>query len=641
MSESASPETFGFQAEVRQLLHLMVHSLYSDREIFLRELISNASDAADRLRFEALANPNLVGDTELAVDIAIDPDAGTLTVSDNGIGMSREEIIEQLGTIAHSGTARYLENLTGDQQKDSQLIGQFGVGFYSAFIVADEVEVASRRADRPADDGVLWRSDGQGEYSLQAIGKADRGTTVKLKLKADASEFLEEARIRTLIRKYSDHISFPVRMSGAGASDSDGDNDSDEQTVNRAKALWTRPRKEVDDDEYVEFYRHIAHDFSDPLTWSHNRVEGKREYTSLLYIPSVAPFDLWNRESPKGVKLYVQRVFITDRATEFLPLYLRFVRGVVDCGDLSLNVSREMIQQDPAVGAMKSALTKRVLDLLGRLSKEDADKYATFWEQFGTTLKEGLAEDSSNRDRIAGLLRFNSTASQDIAPDQSLDAYLGNAADDQESIYYLLADSPLAARSSPHLEAFRERGIEVLLLSDRIDEWAMQFLDEYKGKSFRDVSRGELDLDEGDEAKPVDAGEDKERKHLVKRIKRVLRERVDEVRVSTRLKESAACLVLNEHDIGHQMRELLKASGQQAPASLPNLEINPTHPLIGKLADEADDDRFALLSTVILDQAMLADGRQLDDPAAFIRRVNDLLLATRGESRASTETGAS
>ena len=639
MSESASPETFGFQAEVRQLLHLMVHSLYSDREIFLRELISNASDAADRLRFEALANPDLVGDTELAVDIAIDRDAGTLTVSDNGIGMSREEIIEQLGTIAHSGTARYLENLTGDQQKDSQLIGQFGVGFYSAFIVADEVEVASRRADRPADDGVLWRSDGQGEYSLQAVGKADRGTTIKLKLKADASEFLEEARIRTLIRKYSDHISFPVRMSGAGASDSDGD--SDEQTVNRAKALWTRPRTEVDDDEYVEFYRHIAHDFSDPLTWSHNRVEGKREYTSLLYIPSVAPFDLWNRESPKGVKLYVQRVFITDRATEFLPLYLRFVRGVVDCGDLSLNVSREMIQQDPAVGAMKSALTKRVLDLLGRLSKEDADKYATFWEQFGTTLKEGLAEDSSNRDRIAGLLRFNSTASEDITPDRSLDDYLGNAADDQESIYYLLADSPLAARSSPHLEAFRERGIEVLLLSDRIDEWAMQFLDEYKGKSFRDIGRGEIDLDEGDEARPVDAGEDKERKHLVKRIKRVLRERVDEVRVSTRLKESAACLVLNEHDIGHQMRELLKASGQQAPASLPNLEINPSHPLIGVLADEADDDRFALLSTVILDQAMLAEGRQLDDPAAFVRRVNDLLLATRGESRASTETDAS
>ena len=619
MSEARSPETFGFQAEVRQLLHLMVHSLYSDREIFLRELISNASDAADRLRFEALANPDLVGDTELAIEIEIDRDAGTLTVSDNGIGMSRAEIIEQLGTIAHSGTARYLENLTGDQQKDSQLIGQFGVGFYSSFIVADEVEVSSRRADLPADDGVLWRSDGQGEYSLQDIEKADRGTTVRLKLKADASEFLEEARIRTLIRKYSDHISFPVRMSGAAADD-------DEQTVNRAKALWTRPRTEVDDDEYAEFYRHIAHDFSDPLTWSHNRVEGKREYTSLLYIPSVAPFDLWNRESPKGVKLYVQRVFITDRATEFLPLYLRFVRGVVDCADLSLNVSREMIQQDPAVGAMKSALTKRVLDLLGKLSKDDSDKYATFWEQFGTTLKEGLAEDSSNREKIAGLLRFNSTQSDDVAPDRSLADYLDNAADDQESIYYLLADSALAARSSPHLEAFRERGIEVLLLSDRIDEWAMQFLDEYKGKSFRDIGRGELDLDEDDESKPVDPGEDKERKHLVKRIKRVLRDRVDEVRVSTRLKESAACLVLNEHDLGHQMRELLKASGQQAPASLPNLEINPSHPLIGRLAAEADDDRFALLSTVILDQALLAEGRQLDDPAAFVRRVNELLL---------------
>ena len=625
MSESTSPETFGFQAEVRQLLHLMVHSLYSDREIFLRELISNASDAADRLRFEALANPDLVGDTELAIDIAVDRDAGTLTVSDNGVGMSREEIIEQLGTIAHSGTARYLENLTGDQQKDSQLIGQFGVGFYSAFIVADEVEVSSRRADMPAEDGTLWRSDGQGEYSLQGIEKADRGTTVRLKLKADASEFLEEARIRTLIRKYSDHISFPVRMSGAADGTTDGG--GDEQAVNRAKALWTRPRTQVGDDEYVEFYRHIAHDFSDPLTWSHNRVEGKREYTSLLYIPSVAPFDLWNRESPKGVKLYVQRVFITDRATEFLPLYLRFVRGVVDCADLSLNVSREMIQQDPAVGAMKSALTKRVLDLLGKLSKEeDSEKYAAFWEQFGTTLKEGLAEDASNREKIAGLLRFNSTRSEGVAPDRSLADYLENAADDQKSIYYLLADSPLAARSSPHLEAFRERGIEVLLLSDRIDEWAMQFLDEYEDKSFRDIGRGELDLEEGDEAKPVDPGEDKERKHLVKRIKRTLRERVDEVRVSTRLKESAACLVLNEHDLGFQMRELLKASGQEAPVSLPNLEINPSHPLIGKLADETDDERFALLSTVILEEAMLAEGRQLDDPAAFVRRVNELLL---------------
>ena len=632
-SEAASPETFGFQAEVRQLLHLMVHSLYSDREIFLRELISNASDAADRLRFEALAKPELVGDTELAIEVAIDRDAGTLTVSDNGVGMSREEIIEQLGTIAHSGTARYLENLTGDQQKDSQLIGQFGVGFYSAFIVADEVEVSSRRADLPAEDGVLWRSDGQGEYSLQGIEKAERGTTVRLKLKADAGEFLEQTRIRTLIRKYSDHISFPVRMSGGAAGDGAGDEggsdsaSADEQTVNRAKALWTRPRIEIEDEEYIEFYRHIAHDFSDPLTWSHNRVEGKREYTSLLYIPSVAPFDLWNRESPKGVKLYVQRVFITDRATEFLPLYLRFVRGVVDCADLSLNVSREMIQQDPAVGAMKSALTKRVLNLLARLSKEeDSEKYATFWEQFGTTLKEGLAEDASNRDRIAGLLRFNSTQSEGVAPDRGLADYLENAPEDQESIYYLLADSPPAARSSPHLEAFRERGIEVLLLSDRIDEWAMQFLNEYDGKSFRDIGRGELDLEEGGEAKPVDPDEDKERKHLVKRIKRVLRERVDEVRVSTRLKESAACLVLNEHDLGFQMRELLKASGQEAPVSLPNLEINPSHPLIGKLADEADDERFALLSTVILDQAMLAEGRQLDDPAAFVRRVNELLL---------------
>lgn len=629
MSEPATPETFGFQAEVRQLLHLMVHSLYSDREIFLRELISNASDAADRLRFEALANPELVGDDELAIDIEIDSDAGTLTVADNGIGMSRDDIIEQLGTIAHSGTERYLESLTGDQQKDAQLIGQFGVGFYSAFIVAEEVEVASRRADLPAEDGVLWRSDGQGEYSLRRIEKADRGTTVKLKLKSDANEFLEEVRIRSLIRKYSDHISFPVRMRASAAGDGENDDETaDEQTVNRAKALWTRPRTEVSDDEYIEFYRHIAHDFADPLTWSHNRVEGKREYTSLLYVPSVAPFDLWNRESPKGVKLYVQRVFITDRATEFLPLYLRFVRGIVDCGDLSLNVSREMIQQDPAVGAMKSALTKRALDLLGKLSNDDAEKYATFWEQFGTTLKEGLAEDPANRDKIAGLLRYNTTKSDGVAPDRSLGDYLKDAPDDQASIYYLLADSPLAARSSPHLEAFRERGIEVLLLSDRIDEWAMQYLDEYDGKSFRDIGRGELDLPGDDAAESIEADDDKERKHLVKRIKRALRERVEEVRISTRLKESAACLVLNEHDLGYQMRELLKASGQEAPAALPNLEINPSHPLIVRLAAENDDDRFETLSAVILDQATLAEGRQLDDPAAFVMRINDLLIET-------------
>ena len=526
MSEEASPETFGFHAEVRQLLHLMVHSLYSDREIFLRELISNASDAADRLRFEALANPELMGDAELAIDVDIDRDAGTVSVSDNGVGMSRDEIIEQLGTIAHSGTSRYLENLTGDQQKDARLIGQFGVGFYSVFIVADEVEVMSRRADLPASEGVRWRSDGQGEYSLQRIDKAERGTTVRLKLKADASEFLDEGRVRALIRKYSDHISFPVRMS------SDQQGDTEERTVNRAKALWARPRTEVSDDEYIEFYRHVTHDFSDPLIWSHNRVEGKREYTSLLYIPSEAPFDLWNRESPKGVKLYVQRVFITDQATQFLPLYLRFVRGIVDCGDLSLNVSRELLQQDPAISAMKSALTKRVLDLLARLSTADPSKYATFWEQFGSTLKEGLAEDSANRENIAGLLRFNTTRSEGVAPDRSLSNYLENAAADHESIYYLIADSPLAARSSPHLEAFRERGIEVLLLSDRIDEWAMQYLHEYEGKSFRDVGRGELDLAAGDEAKPVEPDADKERKHLVKRIKRALRERVAEVRVS-------------------------------------------------------------------------------------------------------------
>jgi molecular chaperone HtpG len=626
MSEAREPTTFDFKAEVKQLLHLMVHSLYSNKEIFLRELISNASDANDRLRFESLSQPELLDDDpELGIRVALDPDAGTLTVSDNGIGMSRDEIVEQLGTIAHSGTARFLESLDGKAQKDSALIGQFGVGFYSSFIVAEQVEVLSRRAGADAGESVRWASTGDGSYTLEPAEKEARGTTITLTLKPDEKEFLESYRVSALIRKYSDHIAFPVTLGTAGKKDEFDDSVSDEP-INKAKALWARPRTEVEDEEYVEFYKHIAHDFKDPLIWSHNRVEGRREYTSLLYVPSAAPWDLWNRESPRGVKLYVQRVFITDEATQFLPLYLRFIRGVVDSGDLSLNVSRELLQQDPVVGVMKSALTKRVLSLLERLAREEPGKYATYWKEFGVAFKEGLAEDAGNQEKIAALLRFNSTASDDLEQDRSLDDYLEAAGEEQDAIYFLIADTPEAARNSPHLEALRERGLEVLLLSDRIDEWVMQYLTEYKGKSFRDVARGELDLGADESEKKVEAELTKEQKALLKRIKRVLRDKVDEVRVSDRLKESAACLVIGEQDLGFQMRELLRATGQEPPETVPSLEVNLDHPIVAMMTDTGEEDRFEDLSWLLLEQATLVEGRPLDRPADFVRRVNSLLL---------------
>ena len=616
MTEGSAPETFGFQAEVKQLLHLMVHSLYSDREIFLRELISNASDANDKLRFEALARPELLAESAaLAIRVEIDEAGGQIAVSDNGIGMSREEVIEHLGTIAHSGTSRFLERLTGDQKKDSQLIGQFGVGFYSAFIVADEVTVSTRRADAASDEGVEWSSTGQGEYTIRSVGRAERGTTVRLRIKADAREFLEEARIRTLIRKYSDHIAFPIFLGAAS-----------EEPANRATALWTRPRAEISDDEYAEFYRHLTHDFSEPLCHSHNRVEGKREYTSLLYVPSAAPLDLWNREAPRGVKLYVQRVFITDHAAEFLPLYLRFVRGVVDASDLSLNVSRELLQQDPAIAAMRSALTKRVLDMLQNLARDEPGKYAKFWVEFGATLKEGLAEDPGNRDKIAALLRFNSTRSIGSDEDRSLADYVTAATEDQDKIYYLVSDSQAKAAASPHLETFRDRNIEVLLLSDRIDEWALQYLTEFEGKALKDVARGELELPPS--SGKIETEPDKDQRDLLKRMKRALRDQVDEVRASSRLKESAACIVLGADDVGYQMREILKAAGHEAPDSRPSLEVNLAHPLLARLAAESDKARFERLASLVFDQAMLAEGRQLADPAGFVKRLNELLFET-------------
>jgi len=619
MPESAAAQTFGFQAEVKQLLHLVVHSLYSNREIFLRELISNASDANDRLRFESLAAPALLeSSADLGIRVVVDSAARSLSVSDNGIGMSRDEIIENLGTIAHSGTARYLERLTGDQQKDSQLIGQFGVGFYSAFIIADEVEVETRKAGLGADQGVRWRSEGKGEYTVESCTRRERGTAVTLKLKPDADEFLDVERMRALIRKYSDHIAFPVLLSVAG-------NDREAETVNRAKALWARPRAEIGDEEYREFYKHIAHDFTDPLTWSHNRVEGKRDYTSLLYVPARAPFDLWNRESPRGLKLYVRRVFITDDASQFLPLYLRFVRGVLDTSDLDLNVSRELLQQDPAMGVIRSALTKRVLDMLEKLASDEPEKYATFWKEFGPVLKEGLAEDQAHQKKIAELLRFNTTRSDGTAHDRSLAQYVQDALAEQKFIYYLLAESATAARSSPHLEAFRDSGVEVLLLSDRLDAWAIQHLAEFGGKELKDVSRGDLELPAVIGAERLRTEASKDDKHLLKRIKRALRDRVQEVRQSSRLRESAACIVLSDQDIGHQMRELLKAAGHEAPPSVPHLEVNLGHPLLKRLAAERDDAKLERLATLVLDQAILAEGRQLDDPAGFVRRLNEIL----------------
>lgn len=626
-----SARTYGFQAEVKQLLHLMVHSLYSEREIFLRELISNASDANDKLRFEAIANPELLGDeADLAITVTIDPQAGVLSVADNGIGMSEEEIRSNLGTIAHSGTGRFLEQLTGDARKDSQLIGQFGVGFYSSFIVAKEVEVISRRAGSGADEAVRWRSDGQGEYEVETVESQRRGTEVRLTLKDDAKEFVDSFRVRALIRKYSDHIGFPVNLVEPNeGSDEDSDrSDTKTETVNDAKALWTRPRSEISDDEYLEFYKHIAHDFAEPLAWSHNRVEGKREYTSLLYIPARAPFDLWNREAPKGLKLYVQRVFITDHATHFLPLYLRFVRGIVDARDIALNVSRELLQQDPHVGAIRTALTRRVLDMIGKLAKDEPEKFETFCEQFGEVLKEGLAEDPDNKERIAALLRFHSTKSDSDKAQRSLEQYIEAAGAGQDEIYYLVADTLSVARSSPHLEIFADRDIEVLLLTDRIDEWMLQHLTEFDGKRMRDVTRGELNLDgEQSDDQKSDADTTEEGAALVQRVQEALEDRVESVRASGRLRESPACLVLSEQDLGYQMREMLKAAGHEAPTAKPVLELNLEHPLIRRLERESETEDFERLAELVLDLATLAEGRQLEDPAAYTRRLNEFLLA--------------
>jgi len=628
VSDKNGRETLKFQTEVRQLLQLMVHSLYSNKEIFLRELISNASDAADRLRFEGLAKPALLKDApELKIVVAFNAEDRTLSVTDNGIGMSRDELIENIGTIAKSGTAEFLQQMTGDEQDDAKLIGQFGVGFYSAFIVADKVEVATRRAGLEERDGVRWESDGQGEFSIESTNIDKCGTTVILHLKDAESEFAEEMRLDSLIRKYSDHIGFPVLLQNLGESD------SEPKTVNSATALWTRPRSDVGEDEYKEFYKHIAHDFVDPLCWSHNRVEGKREYTSLLYIPARAPFDLWNRDAPRGLKLYVQRVFILDEAEQFLPLYLRFVKGIVDSADLPLNVSRELLQQNPELDAMRGALTRRVLDMLQKMAANDAGDYEKFWDEFGQVIKEGLVEDQQNAEKLARLLRFASTHTDTAKQAQSLSDYVARAGEGQDKIYYILGDNFETVSASPHLEQLREKGLEVLLLYDRVDSWMVDHLPEFEGKTFHDVGRGQLALPDGEGEITQEAMND-ENKPLLKKIRKILKDRVEAVNISRRLVNSPACVVTGEQDLAPQLRRMLEASGQELPETKPILEINIEHPLVLRLSAESDDTRFRELSNIVLDHALLAEGAQLSNPAEYVRRINQLLLEIEADNPA-------
>jgi molecular chaperone HtpG len=638
MSSEHKTETRGFETEAKQLLHLMIHSLYSNKEIFLRELISNASDAADKLRFQALSAPELLeDDAEIRVQVDLDEQAMTVTIDDNGIGMTRDEVITNLGTIAKSGTAQFLESLTGDQKKDSQLIGQFGVGFYSGFIVADKVEVLTRKAGDPASAGTRWASKGEADYEIESIDKPGRGTTVILHLKKDEKEYADSYRIRSIVKKYADHIAIPVMMEKQdfSAPDDDAAEESSDQVkakeyeaVNDAKALWVRSRSDVKDEEYKEFYKLVSHDFEDPLDWSHNKVEGKLEYTSLLYIPKRAPFDLWNRDAARGLKLYVQRVFIMDEAEQFMPLYLRFMKGVVDSNDISLNVSREILQKDPVVDSMRSALTKRALDMLEKLRKKDKPKYDGFWAEFGQVLKEGPAEDMGNREKIAKLLQFSSTASEGKAQDQGLVEYVERMKEGQDKIYYLVSDSLNGAKSSPHLEIFRKKGIEVLLMIDRIDEWLMGHLREFDGKAFQDVSRGELDLGklEDEEDKKKQEETEKQFVDLVTRIKSALGDEVKEVRVTHRLTDSAAVLAVDDNDMGAQMRKIMEASGQAVPETKPIFEINPEHPLVQKLDSEQDEERFGDLVHILFGQAQLSEGGQLENPGVFSARLNKILL---------------
>jgi len=614
----------------------MVHSLYSNKEIFLRELISNASDAEDKLRFAALANDSLYeGDTELKIRVAFDKEAGTVTISDNGIGMSREEVVDNLGTIAKSGTADFLQQLTGDQKKDSNLIGQFGVGFYSGFIVADKVTVQTRKAGVDAAEGVQWESKGDGEFTIEAVDKPGRGTSITLHLKEEEKEFADSWRLKSLVKKYSDHISFPVIMKAEPMPAPEGEEGEEkapeepkDETVNDATALWTVPRNELKEEDYKEFYKHVSHDFQDPLSWSHNKVEGKLDYTSLLYIPAKAPFDLYNRDAPKGLKLYVQRVFIMDEAEQFLPLYLRFVKGIVDSNDISLNVSREILQSDKSVESMKSALSKRVLDMLGKMSKNEPEKFAEFWTNFGQVMKEGPAEDFSNKEKVAKLLRFATTHNGNDTQDQGFEDYISRMKEGQDKIYYITAESYAAGASSPHMEVFRKKGIEVVVMYDRVDEWLMSHLFEFDGKQFQNVAKGELDLgkvEDEEEKKQVEEAS-KTYESLLKQLKELLKDKVEDVRVTNRLTDSPACLVVGSQDMGIQMRQIMEAAGQSLPDTKPTFEVNPDHPLVQRLNEEQSDDRFNDLALVIFDQASLAGGEHLKDPGTFVSRLNKLLL---------------
>jgi len=619
---NAAHETRKFEAEVSQVLHLVTHSLYSHKEIFLRELISNASDACDKLRFESIGAPELLtGDGELQIQVCWDPDARTVTVRDNGIGMNREEVVANIGTIASSGTRRFLEAMSAEQKTDARLIGQFGVGFYSAFVVADRVTVLSRRADQPASEGVKWESDGKGEYSLSKVDLPERGTAVILHLKADEDEFLKGWELRSLIRKYSDHVAFPIRM----PKEVDGKPGDEWETVNDASALWTKPRNEISDEDYQSFYKSLGHDFNDALAWTHNRVEGSQSFTTLLYIPEQPPFDLMmgGRDERKGLKLYIKRVFIMDAAEELLPNYLRFVRGVVDADDLPLNVSREILQHNRQLERIRAACVKRVLDLLERLSRDEPEKFATFYKAFGNTLKEGIAEDHANRERIAKLLRFASTKGDGAAQTVSLDDYIGRMAIGQDTIWYITADSYTAAVGSPQLEAFKAKGVEVLLMSDRIDEWMLNSLTEYSGKKLRNVAKGELPLDEADKKQQEEAS--KAAEPLVQKLKELLGDRVGDVRVSARLTDSPSCLALSDYEMAPHLARLLREAGHDVPMAKPTLEVNPQHPLLRRVESETDPAKVTDLANLLLDQAEIAAGAQLPDPAAFVQRLNRLI----------------
>ncbi|ABO24098.1 molecular chaperone HtpG [Shewanella loihica] len=633
-------ETHGFQTEVKQLLNLMIHSLYSNKEIFLRELVSNAADAADKLRYEALTKDELYeGDGELRVRVSADSEKGTVTIEDNGIGMTRDGVIEHLGTIAKSGTAEFFKNLSGDESKDSQLIGQFGVGFYSAFIVADKVTVRTRAAGHAADEAVQWESAGEGEFTVENIVKESRGTEIILHLREEEKEFASDYRLRSIITKYSDHISVPVEMWQEGTPAQEATEEGGEaipateghwKAMNKATALWTRNKSDVTDEEYQEFYKHISHDFADPLLWSHNRVEGKQEYTSLLYIPSKAPWDLWNRDRKHGLKLFVQRVFVMDDAEQFMPSYLRFVQGLIDSNDLPLNVSREILQDNKITTALRTAVTKRVLGMLEKLAKNDPEKYQTFWAEFGQVLKEGPAEDFANKEKIAGLLRFASTHTNEAAHTVSLSDYVERMKEGQSKIYYIVADSHEAAANSPHLELLRKKGIEVLLMSERIDEWLINHLSEFDGKQLHSVTRGDLELGELEDAAEKEAQEklETESEGLVKRVKEVLGDKVAEVKVTSRLTDTPACVVAGAGEMSSQMIKLMQAAGQAVTESKPVFELNPEHPLVKRLDTEQDEEVFGQWAELLLQQAQLSEKGSLADPSAFIKLMNKMLLAS-------------